>query len=179
VQTEVRVARWLADARFPAIRLADIGPIPQPFEAGGRPVTVWDLVETSPERPTMTDLAPVLRGLRGLHDLAPPPGLGLGPFKPFRDLPDRLALARSSVPRDDVDFLRQRAQELGEAYAALSFERPRLWLRRAGNYGRKSGDARSVEAQIQAAADRYESEIRAAGERYERGAARPVAGQRR
>jgi aminoglycoside phosphotransferase (APT) family kinase protein len=121
VRTEVRVARWLADAGFPAIRLADISPVSQPFEAGGRLVTVWDLVETSLKRPTMTDLAPVLRGL---HGLAPPPGLELGSFEPFRDLANRLARAPSSVPQEAVDFLHQRAQELGEAYASLSFELP-------------------------------------------------------
>lgn len=121
VRTEVAVARWLAGAGFPAVRLADISPVPQPFEAGGRLVTVWALVETSPERPVMTDLAPVLRGL---HALAAPPGLELRPFEPFRDLAHRLTLAPASVPRDDVAFLHQRAQELGAAYAGLSFELP-------------------------------------------------------
>ena len=121
IRTEVGVARWLCGAGFPAIRLADISPVPQPFEAVGRLVTVWDLVETSPERPTMTDLAPVLRGL---HGLAQPAGLELQPFEPFRDLARRLALAPASVPLDAVDFLHQRAQALGEAYASLSFELP-------------------------------------------------------
>jgi Ser/Thr protein kinase RdoA (MazF antagonist) len=69
----------------------------------------------------MTDLGYVLRGL---HDLAPSPGLGLGPFEPFRDLPDRLKLAPASVRHDDVEFLAQRGDELGEAYARLSFELP-------------------------------------------------------
>jgi hypothetical protein len=119
VQTEVRVARWLAENEFPATRLADIAPFLQPFDAGGRLVTVWALVAQSPDPPTMTDLGLVLRGL---HDLIPSPGLGLGPFEPFRDLPDRLKAAPPSVHNDDVEFLRQRGDELGEAYAGLSFE---------------------------------------------------------
>jgi Ser/Thr protein kinase RdoA (MazF antagonist) len=121
VRTEVAVARWLADAEFPAIRLADISPVPQPFEACRRLVTVWDLVDASPERPTMTDLARVLRGLHGLAQVA---GLELGTFEPFRDLARRLELAPAPVPPDAVDFLYQRARELGEAYAGLSFELP-------------------------------------------------------
>jgi Ser/Thr protein kinase RdoA (MazF antagonist) len=121
VQTEVRVARWLADAEFAATRLADIAPVRQPFEAAGHLVTVWALVEESPDRPTMTDLGHVLRGL---HDLIPPADLGLGLFEPFRDLPDRLNSAPASVRLTDVEFLRQRGDELGEAYTSLSFELP-------------------------------------------------------
>jgi Ser/Thr protein kinase RdoA (MazF antagonist) len=120
VRTEVAVARWLAGAGFPAVRLADISRVPQPFDAGGRLVTVWDLVDTSPQRPTMTDLATVLRDL---HDLAPP-DLELESLEPFRDLPDRLARAPSSVAQDDVAFLHQRSGELSAAYAGLSFELP-------------------------------------------------------
>jgi Ser/Thr protein kinase RdoA (MazF antagonist) len=121
VQTEVRVARWLAENEFPATRLADIGTAAQPFEAGDRLVTVWALVEQSPDRPTMTDLGYILRGL---HDLIPSPSLDLGPFEPFRDLPDRLERAPASVHHDDVEFLRQRGNELGDAYADLSFDLP-------------------------------------------------------
>jgi Ser/Thr protein kinase RdoA (MazF antagonist) len=121
VQTEVRVARWLAKNEFPATRLADIGHVAQPFEAGGRLVTIWALIEQSPDRPTMTDLGSVLRGL---HNLTPSLGLGLEAFEPFRDLADRLARAPASVHHDDVEFLRQRGDELGEAYAGLSFELP-------------------------------------------------------
>jgi Ser/Thr protein kinase RdoA (MazF antagonist) len=119
VKTEVRVARWLAEAGFPATRVADVGNVAQPFKAAGRLVTVWDLVDRSAERPTMTDLAHVLRGL---HDLTPPSGLGLRRFKPFLDLESRLALAPTSVSQEDVDFLRRCGDQLGEAFAALSFE---------------------------------------------------------
>lgn len=121
VRTEVRVARWLADEGFPATRLADIDYPAQPIGAGGRLVTVWDLIEQSPQRPTMTDLA---RVLRSLHDLRPAPDLALEPFVPFRDLPGRLALAPASVARANIAFLRARAAELEGAFHDLSYELP-------------------------------------------------------
>ncbi len=121
VRTEVRAARWLADMDFPATRLADLDHIAQPVEVGGRLVTVWDLVRQGPDRPTMTDLG---RILRGLHDLASPPDLELPLFEPFPNVPRRLALAPDSVSQADTEFLRRRSAELAGAYASLSFELP-------------------------------------------------------
>jgi len=68
VRTEVRVAQWLADEEFPATRVADLDHLSQPFDVGGRLVTVWDLVRQATERATIADLG---RILRALHRLAP------------------------------------------------------------------------------------------------------------
>jgi Ser/Thr protein kinase RdoA (MazF antagonist) len=121
VKLEVRVAKWLADAGFPATALAGIDHLEQPIEVGGRVVTVWEYVPQGPQRPTVSDLG---RILRCLHQLTPPAGLELPAFRPLRNIPARLALAPSSVKKADVEFLRQRAEELDEAYAGLSFELP-------------------------------------------------------
>jgi len=121
VNIEVRVAKWLADAGFPATALADIDHLDQPIEVGGRVVTVWEYVPQGPQRPTVSDLG---RILRCLHQLTPPADLELPAFRPLRNIPRRLALAPSSVKKADIEFLRQRAEELDEAYAGLSFELP-------------------------------------------------------
>lgn len=122
VRTEVRVAQWLADEEFPATRVADLDHLSQPFEVGGRLVTVWDLVRQATERATIADLG---RILRVLHRLAPPADLDLPTFAPFPNVAHRLALAPSSVPKADIEFLRQRADELAGEYSSLSFELPR------------------------------------------------------
>jgi aminoglycoside phosphotransferase (APT) family kinase protein len=121
VSTEVRVARWLADVKFPATRLADIDHAEQPIAVGGRLVTVWDYVSQAPQRPTIADLG---RILRCLHQLTPPPSLRLPSFEPLRNVPGRLARAPSSVDPADLAFLRRRAEELAAAFADLSFELP-------------------------------------------------------
>jgi thiamine kinase-like enzyme len=84
-------------------------------------VTVWELVRQRSERPSVIDLA---RILRSLHDLIPPRDLALPAFEPFRNLPQRLSLAPASVSAADIDFLRGRAAELGDNFRGLSFALP-------------------------------------------------------
>lgn len=55
----------------------------------------------------------------------------------------------------------------------------RILLRRAGGCRKAPGATRSVEAQIQEAADRYASAIRAAGERYDAAMIRILASSQR
>lgn len=55
----------------------------------------------------------------------------------------------------------------------------RILLPRVGGCRRVPGGTRSVEEQIQEAADRYASEIRAAGERYDAAMSRILAGSQR
>ena len=62
---------------------------------------------------------------------------------------------------------------------STTYECARLRLGQTGYRGEKSGNARRLEAQIQAAADRYEHEIRAAGERYDAAMKRILAERRR
>ena len=121
VRTEVRVAEWLAKANFPATRLATLDHVVQPIEIGGRLVTVWELVRQAQDRPTITELG---RILRGLHGLTPPGDLDLSPFTPFPNVPGRLAAAPRSVPDTDIEFLSKRADELRKAYDGLTFELP-------------------------------------------------------
>jgi hypothetical protein len=54
VRAEVAVARWLASADFPAVRLA--GPADQPLVVDGRPVTFWKLIADREEFGTVAEL---------------------------------------------------------------------------------------------------------------------------
>src|SRR5262249_23517297 len=112
------VARWLGGVSLPATRLADVGDINQPIIIDNRPVTFWRLVRQAPPRPSIVDLAPLLRQL---HNLDVPGWLKLPAFDPFGRVADRLAVASRSVSAKDVEYLLQRLDELRTDYRGLTF----------------------------------------------------------
>jgi aminoglycoside phosphotransferase (APT) family kinase protein len=117
VEKELRVARWLAEVDYPAVRVID--GITQPIVVDGRLVTFWQEIRGSGDQPSWTDLATLLRRLHGLPD-AP---FELPTFDPFGMLPTRIAAAADSV-RKDVDFLATRYEALRAQYADLNFPSP-------------------------------------------------------
>jgi aminoglycoside phosphotransferase (APT) family kinase protein len=117
VQRELTVSQWLAEQRYPAVRVAE--GIKQPLEVDGRLATFWQQVPETNDHPTFDDLA---RLLRELHALPPAP-FTLPTFDPFSVVPARLASA-IDVDRRDVDLLRGRHEHLREAYEGLEFPTP-------------------------------------------------------
>jgi Ser/Thr protein kinase RdoA (MazF antagonist) len=112
VLREVRIADWLAEQDYPAVRTA--ADVKQAIEADGRLVTFWQLVPPNATQPTVADLGCLLRRL---HDL-PAPSFPLPVFDPLSVVPGRLACP-GAAPPDDVAFLRDRYEELAEAYRTL------------------------------------------------------------
>ena len=114
VEGSVGVARWLAAADVPAVRLVDVK---QPVVARGLLVTFWQYLGADDRFGSTVDLA---RLLRRLHGLDAPAELGLPALDPFHRADARLAGA--VLPAADRDFLRLRLQELRQAYGELQFE---------------------------------------------------------
>lgn len=118
VDKELRVARWLATFDFPAVRLAD--DLAQPLLVDGRVVSWWRAVPESDRRPSLVDLA---RILRAWHQLPDPPFV-LPTLDPFGNVPGRLAHA-AGVDQTDLSFLNARQAELRERYDVLRVPAPR------------------------------------------------------
>ena len=117
VQKELCVARWLASAHVPAVRVHDN--IDQPLLVDGRPVSFWQTVTGGEPTPTQADLA---RLLAAFHGLGGSP-CDLAGFAPFQVPESRLA-APAGVTREDRDFLRARCGDLNEQLGRLEFALP-------------------------------------------------------
>ena len=116
VGRELCVARWLAAADVPAVRVID--EIEQPLLADGHPVSFWRPVTGGDPTPTHADLA---RLLAAFHPLADCP-CELQPFEPLG--PRSPGWRRPGVDPDDRDFLRERCAELNEQFQHLDFALP-------------------------------------------------------
>ena len=115
---EVAVARALAAAGVPAVRLA---PVPgQPIAVAGAVVTVWEDAGVLPGEPDPADLG---RLARRLHDATAgdPAIAGLPPLDPLAAAADRLAQAEATaaIPARDVAFLWDVHARLAADWAAL------------------------------------------------------------
>ena len=118
VEKELCVARWLATAGVPAVRVYE--EIEQPLLVNGHPVTFWYTVTGGNPVPTHVDLA---RLLAAFHAAADCP-CDLPSFDPLRNSQSRLADAVGVAP-DDRDFLRARCTELNDEFQHLTFALPR------------------------------------------------------
>jgi aminoglycoside phosphotransferase (APT) family kinase protein len=117
VEKELRVARWLADQGFPAVRVADeVGD--QPLHADGRVVSFWCAVPRDEASPTVEDLSVLLRRFHSL----PSPPIELPVFDPFAAVPARLRHA--VVDGNDLRFLDSLHERLQEGYERLEFSNP-------------------------------------------------------
>jgi hypothetical protein len=102
---EVAVASWLHDIGIPAAQPTHHD---QPILALGRPVTFWQLIDDSGTRPTITDLAAILRDL---HHAPVPPSLPLPKLDIFDRVAERIAAA-PVLSEHERDFLNTRLREL-------------------------------------------------------------------
>jgi aminoglycoside phosphotransferase (APT) family kinase protein len=146
VDKELRVARWLADLDFPATRVAE--ELAQPLLVDGRVVSWWRTVPASARRPSVVDLARILRAWHRLPD----PPFTLPPLDPLGAVPGRLAHA-TGVAQADRDLLAVRCAELGERYAALRLPSPLRAIHGDAHRGNLlAEDGRTVIGDFEAAA---------------------------
>jgi len=117
VRKELCVARWLASAHVPAVRVYH--EIDQPLLVDGHPVSFWQTVTGGDPTPTHADLA---RLLAAFHGLGGSP-CDLAGFDPFQIPESRLA-APVGVAAEDHDFLRARCGDLQEQLGRLEFALP-------------------------------------------------------
>jgi aminoglycoside phosphotransferase (APT) family kinase protein len=113
----VRVARWLEEHDFPAVRL--LPNVQQPIEIGGHVATVWQTVPTVGPPPTGADLG---RLLRRLHDIAAMPGLPQ--WNPVVGIRSRLAEAEG-LATEDQRFLLGACDDVETALAKVEYVLPR------------------------------------------------------
>jgi Ser/Thr protein kinase RdoA (MazF antagonist) len=116
-EKELCVARWLAEAHVPAIRVYE--ETDQPLLVAGHPVSFWQTVTGGEPAPTPADLA---RLLAAFHGLGGSP-CDLAGFDPFQIPESRLAAPAGVTPRDR-DFLRTRCGDLHEQLGHLEFALP-------------------------------------------------------
>lgn len=111
---ELRVARWLIASDFDTAEPYDLD---EPLMIDERPVTFWRYIEHDDTKATADQLGAVLRAL---HDLNPPDSLDLPRYKMFGRVDMRID-SFHQFPEADRAFLRERVQELREAYSQISF----------------------------------------------------------
>lgn len=112
------VARWLADAAYPAARL--VPDIEQPVVVGGSAVTFWNRTAETDRYASPGQLGELLREL---HALEAPPSLALPITDALGSVFRRLPLL-DGLAAGDRDFLRDRAFELQDRYDDLDFALP-------------------------------------------------------
>ncbi|RAS59563.1 thiamine kinase-like enzyme [Lentzea atacamensis] len=105
---EVALARWLAAAGVPAVRVIET--VDQPVVHFERAVTFWH--ELAPHRPG--EPGQIASALRRLHSL-PVPDFAVPALDPFVRLAERIGGSTSFTPADR-DWLRSRLAELESAY---------------------------------------------------------------
>jgi Ser/Thr protein kinase RdoA (MazF antagonist) len=117
MERELCVARWLAAAGVPGIRVLD--DLDQPVVVDGYPVSFWRRVTGGEPKPTYADLAQLLAGFHGLGDCPCP----LPTFEPFPMSRSRLA-ETTGVDPDDREFPLSRCAELAKEFPKLEFALP-------------------------------------------------------
>jgi aminoglycoside phosphotransferase (APT) family kinase protein len=114
--TSVQVTRWLASIGFPTVEPL---PVDQPVACDGCAVTFWQYLPQD-------GLAPVPAGLgqllRSLHQLDPPP-VPLPAYQPLVSVRQAIESSRA-INEDDRAWLRNRCEDLLDAYDQLSFQLP-------------------------------------------------------
>ena len=117
VERELCVARWLAAANVPAVRV--IEDIEQPLLVNGHPVSFWQAVTGGDPTPTHADLARLIAAFHALPDCP----CELPSFAPLQTSQTRLATT-TGVDSDDRDFLRDRCADLNDQFQNLDFALP-------------------------------------------------------
>jgi aminoglycoside phosphotransferase (APT) family kinase protein len=112
----VQAAQWLASIGFPTVESL---PVDQPVVGDGCAVTFWRYLPQEGPAPTPADLGHLLRSL---HQLDPPP-VPLPAYRPLVSF--RWAIESSrAINEDDWTWLRNRCDQLLDAYDQLSFQLP-------------------------------------------------------
>jgi aminoglycoside phosphotransferase len=114
--TSVQVTRWLADTGFPTVKPL---PVDQPITEAGCAVTFWRYLTQEGPAPVSADLGCLLRRL---HQLEPPP-VPLPAYRPLVSVRQAIESSRA-INEDDRAWLRNRCEQLLDAYNQLSFQLP-------------------------------------------------------
>jgi aminoglycoside phosphotransferase len=117
VERELCVARWLAGAGVPAVRV--YAEVEQPLLVDGHPVSFWHAVTGGGPRPAYTDLARLLARFHALEHCP----CQLAGFAPLRTSQSRLAAPAGAGPCDR-DFLCGRCADLTCQFHKLEFALP-------------------------------------------------------
>jgi hypothetical protein len=114
--TSVQVTRWLVAIGFPTVE-----PLPadQPVADEGCAVTFWRYLPQEGPAPVPADLG---RLLCSLHQLAPPP-VPLPVYRPLVSVRRAIESSRA-IDEDDRSWLKNRCEQLLDAYGQLSFPLP-------------------------------------------------------
>jgi Ser/Thr protein kinase RdoA (MazF antagonist) len=118
VRKELCVARWLAGAGVPVVRVTEVPG--QPLVVDGHPVTFWVLTDGVGPVPSQLHLARLLKSFHGLGGCP----CGLPDFDSLPVSRERTAGARD-ISDDDRSFLLGVCDELEKSLADLKFALPR------------------------------------------------------
>lgn len=116
---EVLVAGWLAENGFPAA--TSLAGSEQPFVEDGLPVTFWNCLEEDDTPITPAEFGKLLHDL---HALPHPTDFRLPAFSPMPKVEPRLQALKGKLSEADLDFLRERYEELSEKFQDLEFPLP-------------------------------------------------------
>ncbi|NRQ32118.1 phosphotransferase [Nonomuraea sp. NN258] len=113
-QTTVRMARWLENIGFPAVRL--LAGVERPVVAGGCLATFWQFIPQPDRQPEPTLLVPLLAEL---HELIPP--FSVPRWSPVADARRRLS---NSADLASAQFLSQWCDRLDGQLSQVRYELP-------------------------------------------------------
>ncbi|WP_326956870.1 phosphotransferase family protein [Amycolatopsis sp. NBC_01286] len=116
---EVLVAGWLAENAFPAA--TSLSGHEQPFVEDGLPVTFWNCLEEDDTPITPAEFGKLLHDL---HALPHPTDFRLPTFSPMPKVEPRLQELKGKLSEADLDFLRDRYEELSKKFRDLEFPLP-------------------------------------------------------
>jgi aminoglycoside phosphotransferase len=112
-ERQLSAAHWLSANDVPAIRPLDVT---QPVIARGRVITFWESASDDIRYGSTRDLGHILRRL---HQLPIPLSVGLPRLTPFETA--RARIAAVPIAETDRQFLAERCDALGAAFASLPF----------------------------------------------------------
>jgi aminoglycoside phosphotransferase (APT) family kinase protein len=111
-EREIKIATWLRDHDFPAVR--PVAKLDQPQMVEGIPVTFWEELPAH-RQGRMSELALLLRQL---HQLPAPAGFDPGQLAPLIRVRERIESA-TIVNEQEREWLRERAERLAHEWATL------------------------------------------------------------
>jgi len=114
--TSVSVTRWLANVGFPAVELL---PVDQPVSSHSCAVTFWRYLPQDGPEPGPAELGHLLRQL---HQLESPP-VSLPAHQPLASVRRAIDFSRA-ISEDDRAWLKDRCEQLLDAYGQLTFPLP-------------------------------------------------------
>ena len=116
LETSVHATRWLTRIGFPSVEPL---PVNQPVVSEGCVVTYWRYLPQDGPQPGPAELG---RLLRALHRLGPPP-VTLPAYQPLVSVRRAIESTRV-ISEDERSWLRDRCEQLLDAYGQLSFQLP-------------------------------------------------------